>query len=394
MAFATLPNIQDIDPMPLVFDVWVWATPLWGNPFLLNPQGIGLEVSCHILACHGNVSMIASLYHAVMGAREVLAMVGGGLPVRMYGGVWQTLLLGGLVGTMPPLDSPLCTFPKGPQLILEAFSLLPPMWREYCDSHPCPPLDNLDTQSRDTEFMLLRRLGWIKNTKKNINLLTLTVKQATWLGTKNNRLYLMDHHRSFHIAAFQDPPSRLVFDTTFAAFPATLRRLWIIPWENSHKEAYWRLALDAFAMVGNSHMGGDVPPCACSPIVISPRLHYFWECTIARALVTMLSEISGYPVLRQHLWLAIPPNDLIWGRVWDVVCLAAMSSLREGWVFMSTHRLNANIDLGIAMVTATFWSRLSCFTSLGSTVLRFWSELPQDQPFFAWRDGGLVVVRP
>ncbi len=120
------------------------------------------------------------------------------------------------------------------------------MWREYCDSHPCPPLDNLDTQSRDTEFMLLRRLGWIKNTKNNINLLTLTVKQATWLGTKNNRLYLMDHHRSFHIAAFQDPPSRLVFDTTFAAFPATLRRLWIIPWENSHKEAYWRLALDAF----------------------------------------------------------------------------------------------------------------------------------------------------
>jgi hypothetical protein len=92
----------------------------------------------------------------------------------------------------------------------------------------------------------------------------------------------------------------------------------------------------------------------------------------------MLSAISGYPVLRHNLWLAIPPNDLIWGRVWDVVYLAAMSSLREGWVFLCTHRLNANIDLGIAMVTATFLSRLLCFTSLGSTILRFWSELPQD----------------
>ncbi len=109
------------------------------------------------------------------------AMVGGGLPVRMYGGVWQTLLLGGLVGTMPPLDSPLCTFPKVPQFILEAFSLLPPMWREYRDSHPCPPLDNLDTQSRDTEFMLLRRLWCIKNTKKNVNILTLKAVPYTHL---------------------------------------------------------------------------------------------------------------------------------------------------------------------------------------------------------------------
>jgi hypothetical protein len=77
-----------------------------------------------------------------------------------------------------------------------------------------------------------------------------------------------------------------------------------------------------------------------------------------------------------------------------MVCLAAMSSLREGRVFLCTHRLNANIDLGIVMVTATFWSWLSCFASLGSNVLRFWSELPQDQPFLAWRDGDLVVVHP
>jgi hypothetical protein len=165
--------------MPLVFVVWVWATPLWGNPFLLNPQGIGLEVSCHILAGHGNVSMIASLYHAVLGAREVLAIVGGGLPVRMYGGVWQTLLRGGLVGNMPPLDSPLCTFSGGPQLILDAFSLIPPMWREYCDSHVCPLLDKLETQSHDSKFMLLSRLGSIKNPQKKIYLLTLTVKEAT-----------------------------------------------------------------------------------------------------------------------------------------------------------------------------------------------------------------------
>jgi hypothetical protein len=122
------------------------------------PRALGWKCLA-ILACHGNVSIIASLYHAVLGDREVLAMVGGGLHVRMYGGVWLTLLRGGLVGNMPPLDSPLCTFPGGPKLILDAFSLLPPLWREYCDSHPCPPLDNLKSQSRDSEFMLLSRLG-------------------------------------------------------------------------------------------------------------------------------------------------------------------------------------------------------------------------------------------
>jgi hypothetical protein len=120
-------------------------------------------------------------------------------------------------------------FPGGPQLLIDAFLLLPPMWREYCDSHPCPPLYDRSSQSRDSESMLLSRLGWVKHARKTILLLTLSVKQATWLGTKDSRLYLMAHHRSFHIAAFEDPPSRLIFNVTFAAFPETLRRLWLIP---------------------------------------------------------------------------------------------------------------------------------------------------------------------
>jgi hypothetical protein len=115
-------------------------------------------------------------------------------------------------------------------------------------------------------------------------------------------------------------------------------------------------------------------------ITTSPRLHYFRECSLAQALVQVLTDVSGTPVLRHQLWLAIPSTTVL-GKVWDVVCLAAISALREGWVFLCTHQSPPDLHLGKVMVIATFWSRLNCFAFLHKSLFENWRDFPPHHPF-------------
>ena len=66
----------------------------------------------------------------------------------------------------------------------------------------------------------------------------------------------------------------------------------------------------------------------------------------------VLSDVGRTPILRHQLWLAIPPA-MVSGKVWDVVCLATISALRDGWVFLCTHVSPRDLHLGKAMVIAT-----------------------------------------
>jgi hypothetical protein len=52
-ALATLPPPQDIDPVPIVIGPWVWATPLWGNPFFTSQQGFSFEMMCPVVSLLG-----------------------------------------------------------------------------------------------------------------------------------------------------------------------------------------------------------------------------------------------------------------------------------------------------------------------------------------------------
>jgi hypothetical protein len=82
------------------------------------------------------------------------------------------------------------------------------------------------------------------------------------------------------------------------------------------------------------------------------------------------------------------------GRVWDVVCMAAVSAIKDGWVLISTihpDRPRCTIPLAKAKVLASFWSRLSSFASLGKNALAQWCDVPTTHPFLAWRDGTLTV---
>ena len=65
-------------------------------------------------------------------------------------------------------------------------------------------------------------------------------------------------------------------------------------------------------MPGNSHLPGvprEVCACGAAEPAASPRLHHFWACPIATALLAVLEERCQCPVLRSHLWLGVSPDE-------------------------------------------------------------------------------------
>lgn len=113
-----------------------------------------------------------------------------------------------------------------------------------------------------------------------------------------------------------------------AAFAATLRRLWRVRWEPEHKEALWRLAVHGVPLFARFAPAA----CGCAAVVGAdpdPRLHYFWECPVARAVRAQLCLGAGVEVVRAQLWLVQAPARLA-AEVWDVVCLAALSAMEFG----------------------------------------------------------------
>ena len=309
---------------------------------------------------------------------------------------WRHHINIGILGTSPPLGSPIRCFPEGPQMLISVFNCIPHDWQLYCSTHPCPGLHTLGGLAQVSQSILIRRLGWAQQEGGAIWLLNLTVRQATYIATESSRAYRADHHSLFHIDAFPTPPPPN-FRSALSAFPDTLQRLWRIPWENSQKEAFWRLAVDGFTMCGNSHIRHfDVVRCECLPLdtpPYSPRRHHFWDCQITQSLVRVLSTNLRMPLLRHQLWLAITPASCM-GRVWDVVCMAAVSAIKDGWVLISTihpDRPRCTVPFAKAKVIASFWSRLSSFASLGKNALAQWCDVPTTHPFLAWRDGTLTV---
>ena len=124
-----------------------------------------------------------------------------------------------------------------------------------------------------------------------------------------------------------------------------MNRLCKITWENSHKQAFWRLAIDGFTMFGNSQLRRVAKPCRCTTLatyIITPRLHHFWDCILVQSLVQVFTLSTGIRIECHNLLFAIPPTPVplaihMGDEVWDVVCLAFVSSLRAGWVLLATY---------------------------------------------------------
>lgn len=170
-----------------------------------------------------------------------------------------------------------------------------------------------------------------------------------------------------------------------------LRQLWRLPWANSYKETYWRLALNGLPLA--ARMPGNDRPCSCGSSGPLPgRRHHFWECPVAAAVVSTLAEqLSGHPLSPANLWLAQPPAGVHEG-VWQVVCLASIAAMETGRRLLAKQAAERSDPDGRALATAAgrhaaarTWILLQDFCSLGTAPASWQAEVPPAHPFIHWQ---------
>ena len=172
------------------------------------------------------------------------------------------------------------------------------------------------------------------------------------------------------------------------------------------------------------------------------RLHAFWECPVAQAVLRVLSGALVSPGLPPvalhvaHLWLCLPPLPVLNATVWRLACLAAVSAMDYGrrvmWaVHFEAEALAAGppvlgderhlrqltlleawgvegpgpplddvpeppapVQRACRAAVADFWSRLQSYVSLHAADTSVLPGLSATHPFLARQDGRLVLHRP
>jgi exonuclease III len=199
-------------------------------------------------------------------------------------------------------------------------------------------------RSRAVECMLVQRLGWRRG-ERSVPVVGLTVRAATAL-----QLGPLRAERRRYVDAFVqevggpvgragEDARRVWVNNVFVA----LRELWRLRWDNHFKEVYWRLVLNGLATSARLHVA---QPCGVCGLAHGPhgplhgRLHHFWECPVARAVVAAVqqqlphawcvSPLSPHHVLFMHRPPGASPATTVHRGVWRVVCLAAVNAMDVG----------------------------------------------------------------
>ena len=180
-----------------------------------------------------------------------------------------------------------------------------------------------------------------------------------------------------------------------------LQGLWQLPWDNGHKEVYWRLTLDALPTAARRHAADD--KCCCGQ-PCPDRMHHFWTCPAAAALQGLIAThlqrrglLQG-PLQAVHILLAQPPSPQVHKGVWRMVCLAAVCALDHVRRATSKRTLAGLTETGASMAArmadravARFWDLLTDFCVLGLAPPAWQRGLGRGHPFIAWQQSWTVV---
>jgi hypothetical protein len=396
---------------------WVYHVPLWGNPALRDGEACFDVAFADLFAVPGldSVGRLVAVYDGLRGVLACSPLAPAPGQARMndevYEQVWRAVLMWPRRRRMPvPLLGP-----PSPGLaavrVAAAVALLPAGWAEAARSVPPNTWCTSAVPPRPVSVRtLVGGLGWAVPGQEPVVLSDVTVKIATGLQLQPRYDELRRHHLSFVVDAGVPAPEQLA---ALANLSAVIARLWELRWENCHKEAFWRIAVNgcwAFPMhAAMLARGGAVPCCAACGLDMSggDRVHHFWDCVMALSLREHLGLLLGAPVgalgsafSRAELWLVRPPLGVA-PPVWDVVCLAALSALDVACqrAVMSRKATGVPLSSGAraalqAATVSAFWGRLQSFASLG-VVRRNWDVVPTQHPFLArGANGGVVLVPP
>jgi hypothetical protein len=253
---------------------------------------------------------------------------------------------------------------------------------------------------------LIPRLHWrypsigpIHNGSAPVGLVQLTVKLATKLQLGSLMQARAEKHTNFLLEACISMPAG--HDTTPAFMLPIFKKLWALPWDNSRKEVYWRLTLDALPTAARMHQQGE--PCNCG-VMMPNRAHHFWDCPVAMAVRSEMERCLNndggqYTLQRHHVWLCCPPGRLdLHTGVWQVVCLAAILAMNKAKRLLTKWRLEGGlgahhrrsrpppplpqrIPAASRVAKAAFWDYVQDFVCLRMAPATWVADITTTHPF-------------
>lgn len=274
-------------------------------------------------------------------------------------------------------------------LLAALVQLIPAPWQQAAWEH-------LGSSQQPTAAaataLVLQCVGWRRQQAEPLALEKFKVRHGTHMQLQEVRQQRLQRFAAFEeLAAGDSPNGSSGSQPDGSATAQLLRQLWRLPWANSHKETYWRLALNGLPLA--ARMTGSDRPCSCGSSGPLPgRRHHFWECPVAAAVVSTLAEqLSGHPLSPANLWLAQPPAGVHEG-VWQVVCLASIAAMETGRRLLAKQAAERSDPDGRALATAAgrhaaarTWILLQDFCSLGTAPASWQAEVPPAHPFIHWQ---------
>jgi hypothetical protein len=233
--------------------------------------------------------------------------------------------------------------------------------------------------------MLWQRVGWLRPHGRPLLLPKATVKTLTSLQAGLQHTVIREKHAAFLLDAAIGTDFDL--DALHTELRSVMRHLWRLPWDNSRKEVYWRLALDGLPSAARMHLTGAV--CDCGQVAPG-RNHHFWDCPVAQAVVQVLQGQLPQPniVRRVNLWLCRPPTPQIHTGVWMVVCLAALLSINKGRKLLyklsqvvPPVSVQQRVVTACTVAVATLWDMLADFVGVGMSSPDWLQAIGHAHPF-------------
>jgi hypothetical protein len=345
-------------PLGVPAGLWCDLAPFWGNPFLANgglPTVFAPAVNtpaCFLAHAKDDIFRLCAISgtHSVGGLRVCLELVdlrAGFVHCRPLDSVAAFQLW---PGSSSALDLPEAALPYVAFLLSCCWRLVPLSWKAS-NRRPPPPGVTAD----GVVASLFALLCWSSSPPaaptvaarplllgkdwrvRDVTFLITTAARETrsllW------REYVAD---SLGVAPYgvDGAQDLAVVVEGLAWLVRVFRVAWALPWENRNKEVFWRLSVQGVAGAGG-HGVCSASECPCgwrggldrsSASARLLRLHFFWGCPVAQAVVQEISSnVPGLASLScADVWLARPPSPVVCKPVWIVVCLAAVHAMNIG----------------------------------------------------------------
>ena len=264
---------------------------------------------------------------------------------------------------------------------------IPLAWQEAAWEHYG---SNRQPSEAEATAALLGCLGWQRQQGQPLALEKFKVRHGTQLQLGEIQQKRMQKFAAFEtLAAGGGGSQQSQPDGSITA--QLLSRLWRLPWDNQHKEVFWRLALNGLPLAARMPASGQ--PCSCGTSSPLPdRLHHR-ECPVAVAVVSSLeAQLGGQLLAPPNIWLAQPQAGVHMG-LWELISLASISAMDAGRRLLyrqaatpcSDTATSSRVDAACRHATARLSVLLQDFCSLKCAPIAWQAEVHSSHPLIHWQ---------